>query len=143
MSLHRSFTRRRDGCRATEKEGIIMMRAVLCTMVATGLVAVTGCSSIRQSDVCIDKNWYGYHKAGGCPPVGKAAAPDVSGSVALASAARLAALEGDRQRLADELAAARQRNADLEAQLADREKELSAEMAQLKQAERGLVRALK
>ena len=120
-----------------------MMRAVLCTMVATGLVAVTGCSSIRQSDVCIDKNWYGYHKAGGCPPVGKAAAPDVSGSVALASAARLAALEGDRQRLADELAAARQRNADLEAQLADREKELSAEMAQLKQAERGLVRALK
>ena len=172
-----------------------MMRAVLCTMVATGLVAVTGCSSIRQSDVCIDKNWYGYHKAGGCPPVGKAAAPDVSGSVALASATRLAALEGDRQRLANdleaaqrqngalssrvsdlerqvtdgdreitalrvdagdkdrlaaELAAARQHNSDLEAQLADRDKELedlrgalSAEMQKLKEAQRGLIRALR
>jgi chemotaxis protein MotB len=106
--------------------------------------------------------------------VAKAAAPDVSGSVALASAARLAALEGDRHRLANELetarrqnqvlssqvsdlegqlavssllaadlAAARQRNSDLEAQLADREKELSSEMARLKQAERGLVRALR
>jgi chemotaxis protein MotB len=120
--------------------------------------------------------------------VAKATAPDVSGSVALASADRLAALEGDRQRLANELetarrqngalssqvsdlegqladrdqeiavlrsdasassllaadlAAARQRNSDLEAQLANREKELSAEMASLKQAERGLVRALR
>jgi chemotaxis protein MotB len=45
--------------------------------------------------------------------------------------------------LAADLAAARRRNSELEAQLADREKELSAEMAQLKQAERGLVRALK
>jgi chemotaxis protein MotB len=45
--------------------------------------------------------------------------------------------------LAADLAAARQRNSDLEAQLADREKEVSAEIARLKQAERGLVRALK
>jgi len=60
----------------------------------------------------------------------------------------------DHDRLAAELeaqlAAARQRNSDLEAQLADRDKklsglrgDLSAEMAKLKQAERGLIRALK
>ena len=49
-----------------------------------------------------------------------------------------------------QLAALRQRNSDLEAQLADRDKELSglrgdlsAEMEKLKQAERGLIRALK
>ncbi len=45
--------------------------------------------------------------------------------------------------LVADLAAARQRNADLEAQLADREKEYSTEMTRLKEAERGLVRALK
>ena len=138
------------------------------------VVLLVGCSSyFKQSDVCVDR-WYGYHPKSGCPSVAKAAAPDVSGEVALASAARLAALEGDRQRLANELetarrqnqvlsnqvndlngqlaassllaadlAAARQRNSDLEAQLADREKEYSTEMARLKEAERGLVRALK
>jgi chemotaxis protein MotB len=113
------------------------------TVIVTSIVLLLGCSSYyKQPTVCVDK-WYGYHTASGCPSVAKAAAPDVSGSVALASAARLAALEGDRQRLANELAAARQRNADLEAQLADREREHSTEMARLKEAERGLVRALK
>ncbi|MBK9947112.1 MAG: OmpA family protein [Nitrospira sp.] len=59
-------------------------------------------------------------------------------------------LQSERDRLAAELAAAKQRMADLEAQLADRDKDLSglrgdlsAEMAKLKQAERGLIRALK
>lgn len=72
-------------------------------------------------------------------------------------AARLAALEKERQRLADELAAAKKENGalsdrvrELESQLADRDKELtdlrgdlSAEMAKLKEAQRGLIRALK
>lgn len=175
-----------------------MMRTFISTMVTAGLVVLTGCSSLKQPEiikqptVCIDKKWYGYHQAGGCPSVAKAAAPDVSGSVALASAASLAALEGDRQRLAGELeaaqrqngalnnrvsdlegqlansdreiallrsgaddhatelAAARQRNSALEAQLADRNKELedlrgalSDEMQKLKEAQRGLFRALR
>ena len=58
--------------------------------------------------------------------------------------------EKERQRLADELAAARQRIAELERQLAVRDKELaglrgehSAEMAKLNEAQRGLVRALR
>jgi chemotaxis protein MotB len=68
-------------------------------------------------------------------------------------AAALAATGGsaaDRDKLAADLAAAKQRDADLERQLADRDKELasirgdlSAEMAKLKEAQRGLIRALR
>jgi chemotaxis protein MotB len=65
-------------------------------------------------------------------------------------ASQLATANSDRDKTAADLAAARQRNADLEAQLADRDKELaglrgnlSAEMAKLKEAQRGLIRALK
>ncbi len=61
-------------------------------------------------------------------------------------AAELAAARqqlGDSDRLATDLAAAKQRISDLEAQLGDRDRDLSAEMAKLKQAERGLIRALK
>ena len=57
---------------------------------------------------------------------------------------------GDKDKLAAELAAAKRRVTDLEKQLADRDKELaglrgdlSAEMAKLKEAQRGLIRALK
>jgi chemotaxis protein MotB len=70
-----------------------------------------------------------------------------------AAQAQLAALQagaGDKDKLAAELAAAKQRIAELERQLADRDKELaglrgdlSAEMAKLKEAQRGLVRALR
>jgi chemotaxis protein MotB len=56
----------------------------------------------------------------------------------------------DKDKLAAELAATNQRVADLERQLADRDKELaslrgdlSAEMAKLKEAQRGLIRALR
>ncbi len=68
-------------------------------------------------------------------------------------AAELAALKGsagDKDKLADELAASNRRNADLEKQLADRDKELaglrgelSTEMAKLKEAQRGLIKALR
>jgi chemotaxis protein MotB len=68
-------------------------------------------------------------------------------------ASELAALkgsEGDKDKLAGDLAAANRRIAELEKQMADRDKELaslrgdlSAEMAKLKEAQRGLVRALR
>jgi chemotaxis protein MotB len=67
--------------------------------------------------------------------------------------ARLAAAQSsgaDRDKLVAELGAAKQRLADLEKQLSDRDKELaglrgelSAEMAKLKEAQRGLIRALR
>ncbi|MBX9660322.1 MAG: OmpA family protein [Nitrospiraceae bacterium] len=57
---------------------------------------------------------------------------------------------GDKEKMAAELAACRQRVAELEKMLADRDKELaglrgdlSSEMAKLKEAQRGLIRALK
>lgn len=67
-----------------------------------------------------------------------------------AQLATLSGAAGDKDKLAAELAAARQRVADLERQLAERDKELaalrgdlSAEMAKLKEAQRGLIRALR
>ncbi len=103
------------------------------TTVLTGLVVLAGCSAmpnhpssyIKQPTVCIDKKWYGYHQGSGCPSTAKAVVSDPM-------ADRLAALEGERQRLADELDAARRQNgvlssrvSELERQLADREREIA------------------
>lgn len=113
------------------------MRSHKAVMVLAGLVALMGCSSsgqqsgsyIKQSEVCIDKQWYGYHQGSGCPSMAKAVAPDASQEMA----SRLAALERERQRLADELETLRRQNgslnnrvSDLERQLADRDRELAA-----------------
>ncbi|MEQ1655702.1 MAG: OmpA family protein [Nitrospira sp.] len=64
--------------------------------------------------------------------------------------AALSGAAGDKEKMAAELAACRQRVAELEKMLADRDKELaglrgdlSSEMAKLKEAQRGLIRALK
>lgn len=64
--------------------------------------------------------------------------------------AALGGAAGDKDKLAAELAACRQRVAELEKMLADRDKELaglrgdlSAEMSKLKEAQRGLIRALR
>lgn len=64
--------------------------------------------------------------------------------------AAMGGVAGDKDKLAAELAACRQRVAELEKMLADRDKELaglrgdlSTEMAKLKEAQRGLIRALK
>lgn len=105
-------------------------------IVLTGLVVLAGCSSLKHSDsyikqptVCIDKKWYGYHQGTGCPSTAKAVVPDASQEMA----ARLAALERDRSRLAEELEAARRQNgalssrvSDLERQLADRDREIAS-----------------
>lgn len=109
------------------------MRTFKTAMVLTGLVALVACSSttkqsgsyIKQPEVCIDKKWYGYHLGSGCPSTLKAVASDPT-------ADRLAALERERQRLADELEAARKHNgvlrsrvSEVEQQLADREQEIA------------------
>lgn len=111
------------------------MRTFITAMVTTGVIVLTGCSSLKQPDiyrqptVCIDQNWYGYHEAGGCPSKAKAVVPDASKEME----ARLATLGRDRQRLADELEAARRQNgalrdraSELEGRLADRDREIAA-----------------
>lgn len=110
------------------------MRMLKTMVIMTGLVALVGCSSsaqhsgsyIKHPEVCIDKKWYGYHQGSGCPSTAKAVASD-------ATADRLAALERERNRLADELEAARRDNtalrnrvAELERQLAERDREMAA-----------------
>ena len=115
----------------------IIMQMLKTTVIMTGLVALIGCSSsikhpgtyFKQPEVCIDKKWYGYHQGSGCPSTAKAVVPDASQEMA----ARLAALERDRQRLADELEAARRQNgalsdrvSELEGQLADRDRDIVA-----------------
>lgn len=110
------------------------MRTFKTSMVLIGVVALAGCSSlskdhpsgyIKQPTVCIDKKWYGYYQGSGCPAATKAVASDPT-------ADRLAALERERQQLADELAAARRQNgalssrvSELESQLAERDREIA------------------
>jgi chemotaxis protein MotB len=107
-----------------------MIRTVATALVTAGLVALIGCSSlkqpetyIRQQTVCIEK-WFGYHKAGGCQPTAKLAASDTQKE----KTSGPAALERDRRRLADALEAKRKHNealngriSELERQLADRD----------------------
>lgn len=118
------------------------MRTHNTSMLLIGLVALAGCSAfkdhppshIKQPTVCVDKGWYGYYQGSGCPSTAKVTAPDASQEMA----ARLAALERDRQRLADELEAARRENgalsdrvSDLERQLGERDREIAALSSQL------------
>ncbi len=118
------------------------MRTFKTSMMLIGLVALAGCSAfkdhpsshIKQPTVCVDKGWYGYYKGTGCPSTAKVTAPDASQKMA----ARLAALERDRQRLADELEGARRENgalsgrvSELEHQLGERDREIAALSSQL------------
>lgn len=64
-------------------------------------------------------------------------------AASMALAAGLQAGAGDTGRLEAELAAARQRNTELESQLASLRGELDSEMTKLKEAQRGLIRALR
>ncbi|MBI3357271.1 MAG: OmpA family protein, partial [Nitrospirae bacterium] len=84
-------------------------------ILATSLVAVAGCSTyIKQPVVCTRDGWYGYVQSGQCPGAKAMAAPAASDDMA----ARLAALERERQRLADELAATQRQLADRDGQIA-------------------------
>lgn len=64
-------------------------------------------------------------------------------AASMALAAGLQAGTGDKDKLAADLAAARQRNAELESQLAALRGDLDTEMTKLKEAQRGLIRALR
>lgn len=103
------------------------MGALKASTVLTSLVVLAGCSAlpnhpssyIKQPTVCIDKKWYGYHQGSGCPSTAKTVVVDPT-------ADRLAALERERQRLADELEAARRQNGALSSRVSELERELAA-----------------
>ena len=77
------------------------MHLPITVLLATSLVALTGCASfVKQSDVCT-KGYYGYSPQGECPTRASSGAivPDASKD----QGARIAALEKENQRLRAEL----------------------------------------
>ncbi len=84
------------------------MQTFVMFLLAASLAALTGCSSyVKQADVCLKGN-YGYTQHGPCPdPAPKAKIPDASKD----TEARIAILERENQRLANELNALQQRTA--------------------------------
>ncbi|THJ25037.1 MAG: hypothetical protein CAF45_002710 [Nitrospira sp. CG24E] len=104
------------------------MQVFKTTVMVAGLAALAGCASWDKSPICDPTHqWVAWSDVRCNPPQQMAA--DTSNDMA----ARLAALERDRQRLANELEAARKQNgalssrvSDLERQLADRDREIAA-----------------
>lgn len=104
------------------------MHALKTTILATSVLALAGCASWDKSPICNPSHqWVAWSDVRCNPP------KDTTDHAAMEAAARLAALENDRQRLADELAAAKKQNgalnsrvSDLERQLADRDREIAS-----------------
>jgi chemotaxis protein MotB len=107
------------------------MQIFKTTVVVAGLAALAGCASWDKSPICpTTHQWQAWNDVRcDADNASKSMAADASNDMA----ARLAALERERQRLANELDAARKQNgslgsrvSDLERQLADRDRELAA-----------------
>ncbi len=104
------------------------MQVFKTTILATSVLALAGCASWDKSPICNPSHeWVAWDDVRCNPP------KDTTDHAAMEAAARLAALENDRQRLADELAAAKKQNgalssrvSDLERQLADRDREIAS-----------------
>ena len=104
------------------------MQVFKTTILATSVLALAGCASWDKSPICNPSHqWVAWSDVRCNPP------KDTTDHAAMEAAARLAALENDRQRLADELAAAKKQNgalnsrvSDLERQLADRDREIAS-----------------
>ncbi len=107
------------------------MQVFKTTVVVAGLAVLAGCASWDKSPICpTTHQWQAWNDVRcNADNASKSMATDASNDMA----ARLAALERERQRLANELDAARKQNgtlgsrvSDLERQLADRDRELAA-----------------
>ena len=113
--------------RAIQKDKIIM-HALKTTILATSVLALAGCASWDKSPICNPSHqWVAWSDVRCNPP------KDTVDDASKQAAARLAALENDHQRLADELVAAKKQNgasssrvSDLERQLADRDREIAS-----------------
>ncbi|MDH4086091.1 MAG: OmpA family protein [Nitrospira sp.] len=93
------------------------------------LALLPACSSfIKQSDVCIDR-WYGYSPQPPCPSSKKIVAPDPLQDMA----GRLAAVEQQRDGLADDLETAQKKNGALSSRVNELERQLSNAKADLDQ----------
>ena len=107
------------------------MQAFKTTILVASLAALTGCASWDKSPICPNTHEWQAWSDVRCNAVN--APKDIAADASKDMAARLAALEKERQRLADELAAAQRQNGalssrvnDLERQLAARDREIAA-----------------
>jgi chemotaxis protein MotB len=120
--------------RAIQKGEIIMQTFKFVTLV-TSLAAVAGCAGLDQSPICNPSHQWQAWSDVRC-----------NGGNALKetddNAARLAALEKERQRLANELAAAQRQNGTLSSRVTDLEGQLNQGKGNLAKAERDLLKAL-
>jgi len=110
------------------------MQAYKTAILATSMVALAGCANWDKSPICTDKHgWLAWSDVR-CNADNAPKAED--------DAARLAALEKERQRLADELAAAQRQNGALNSRLSDLEGQLTQSKGSLVKAEKDLLKAL-
>lgn len=103
-------------------------------ILATSMVALAGCANWDKSPICTDRHgWLAWSDVR-CNADNAPKPED--------NAARLAALEKERQRLADELAAAQRQNGTLSSRLSDLEGQLNQNKGSLANAEKDLLKAL-
>jgi len=100
------------------------MQAFKTAVLATSLAALAGCASWDKSPICNPSHgWLAWSDVR-CNVDN--APKDMADTVSKEAAARLAALEKERQRLADELAAAQKQNGALNSRVSDLERQLAA-----------------
>jgi len=112
-----------------------MMQAYKTVILATSVVALAGCANWDKSPICTDKHgWLAWSDVR-CNADNAPKATDDN-------AARLAALEKERQRLADDLAAAQRQNGALNSRVTDLEGQVNQSKGGLAKAEKDLLKAL-
>ena len=112
-----------------------MMQTHKVAVLATSLLALAGCASWDKSPICNPSHgWLAWSDV-------RCNADNASNSTD-DNAARLAALEKERQRLADELAASQRQNVALSSRVNDLEGQLTQNKGSLVKAEKDLLKAL-
>jgi chemotaxis protein MotB len=111
------------------------MQTYKTAILATSLVALAGCASWDKSPICNSTHQWTAWSDLRCNADNAPKAMDDN-------AARLAALEKERQRLADELAAAQRQNGALSSRVSDLEGQLTQNKGSLVKAEKDLLKAL-
>ncbi len=111
------------------------MQTYTTAILATSIVALAGCASWDKSPICTDRHgWLAWSDVRCNADNAPKAADD--------NAARLAALEKERQRLADELATAQRQNGALTGRVSDLEGQVNQSKSGLAKAEKDLLKAL-
>jgi chemotaxis protein MotB len=111
------------------------MQVFKTAILATSLAALAGCASLDKSPICNPSHqWLAWSDV----RCNADNAPKETDD----SAARLAALEKERQRLANELAAAQRQNGALSSRVSDLEGQLNQSKGGLAKAEKDLLKAL-